>query len=160
LQSGKPYTLEIPYEWAAIYPNEKLWREVYAGNDGPGGFAMALLRMPKMARLYVGINSLDKQTVGALLSGLSLKILLDKYADEMHLFAAAFALQGGHVVVPGGTRAEAIWASLVGEGPAQPGVFFRALLERDEGKMLAFFFVLSQLDRPHQAFFTANLAVF
>jgi tetratricopeptide (TPR) repeat protein len=158
LQSGKPYTLEIPYEWAAIYPNEKLWREVYAGNDGPGGFAMALLRMPKMARLYVGINSLDKQTVGALLSGLSLKILLDKYADEMHLFAAAFALQGGHVVVPGGTRAEAIWASLVGEGPAQPGVFFRALLERDEGKMLAFFFVLSQLDRPHQAFFTANLS--
>jgi hypothetical protein len=158
LQSGKPYALEIPYEWAAIQPSEKLWRELYAGNDGPGGFAVALLRMPKMARLYVGINSLDKQTVAALLSGLNLKILLDKYADEMHLFAAAFALQGGHAMVPGGAKTEPIWTSLVGESPAQPGAFFRALLERDEGKMLAFFFILSQLDRPHQAFFTANLS--
>lgn len=158
LQSGKAYTLEIPYEWAAIYPSEKLWQEVYGGNEGPGGFALALLRMPKMARLYVGINSLDKQTVAALLSGVSLKILSDKYADEMHLFAAAFALQGGHAVVPGGAKAEPIWTSLVGKSPARPGAFFRALLERDEGKMLAFFFVLSQLDRPHQAFFTANVS--
>jgi tetratricopeptide (TPR) repeat protein len=156
LQSGKTYTLEIPYEWAAIYPNEKLWSELYAGNEGPGGFAMALVRMPKMARLYVGITSLDKQTVATLLSSVSLKTLFDKYADEIYLFAAAFALQGGHAVVPGGAKAEAIWMSLVGESPAKPGAFFRALLERDEGRLLAFFFVLSQLDRPHQAFFTTN----
>jgi tetratricopeptide (TPR) repeat protein len=156
LQSGKTYTLEIPYEWAAIYPNENLWRELYTQMEGPGGFAMALTRMPKMARLYVGINSLDKQTVATVLSGMSLKVILDKYADEVYLFAAAFALQSGHAVVPGGVKAEAIWMSLVGESPAKPGAFFRALLERDEGKLLAFFFVLSQLDRPHQAFFTAN----
>lgn len=157
LQSGKPYTIEIPYEWAAIYPSEKLWREVYDGNNMSGGFAAALLRMPKMARLYVGINCLDKQTVAALLSSLNLKILLEKYAEEMHLFAASLALQGGHAVVPGGAHAEPIWTSLVGESPGEPGAFFRALLERYEGRMLAFFFVLSQLDRPHQAFFTANL---
>ena len=156
LQAGKTYTLEIPYEWAAVYPNEKVWQELYAGSEGPGGFAMALMKMPKMARLYVGINSLDKQAVATLLSGLSLRVLLDKYADEVYLFAAAFALQGGHAVVPGGAKAEPIWISLVGESPAKPGAFFRTLLERDEGKLLAFFFVLSQLDRAHQAFFTAN----
>src|SRR4029077_20367589 len=121
LQAGKTYTLEIPYEWAAIYPNEKLWSGLYAGNEGPGGFAMALMRMPKMARLYVGITSLDKQTVATLLSGMSLKALLDKYSDEVYLFAAAFALQGGHAVVPGGAKAAAIWMSLVGESPTRPG---------------------------------------
>jgi tetratricopeptide (TPR) repeat protein len=157
LQAGKPYQLEIRDEPAAVYPSEKLWREnFYPGGSGAGGFATALLHMPKMARLYVGLSSLDRKTVGALLSAVNLKTLEEHDADLIYSYAPAFALQGSHAAVPGGAKAEPIWASLAGADPAQPGPFFAALLRQSEGRLLAFFFTLSQLDRPHQAFFTAS----
>jgi tetratricopeptide (TPR) repeat protein len=158
LKEGKHYEIEIPYEWAAVYPNEKLWRETFYPKEGEaGGIATAMLRMPKVARLYVGLSYLDRKTVSQLLSAVTLKTLEERYADLLHLYAPALAIQGNHAVVPGGTAAEAIWANLAGTSPAEPGPFFRSLLERGNGSLLAFFFTLSQLDRQHQAFFTANL---
>ena len=156
LRAGKPYIFEIPYEWAAVYPSEKLWRETfYASGNSPGGLATAVLHMPRMASLYIAISFLDRNTLSELLSAVNLKTLYDHYADLLYLFAPAFSVQGGgHATVPGGLHAEKIWERLAGVSPEQPGAFFRALLERDNGKLLAFFFTLSQLDRPHQAFFT------
>ena len=157
LRAGKPYTLEIPYERASIYPSEKLWREAfYARDNSLGGFATAVLRSPKMASLYIAISYLDRKTVSELLSAVSLSNLYDHYSDLMYLFSPAFAVQNNRASVPGGPNAERVWANLVGASPQQPGAFFRALLDRDGGKLLTFYFTLSQLDRPHQAFFTAN----
>ena len=157
LQAGKTYSLEIPDERAAIYPHDTIWRESFALKEtAAGGFAGTLLRNPKLAKLYIGLNSLDRQTINTLFSAVSLSMLAERYSDEIYLFAAAFASQGGRAVVPGGVKAEAIWESLVGESPAHAGPFFRALLSHDDGKLLAFIFVMSQLDREHQAFFTAN----
>jgi tetratricopeptide (TPR) repeat protein len=157
LQAGKPYKLEIRDEPAAVYPSEKVWREnFYPGGNGAGGIATALLRMPKMARLYVGLSSLDRRTVAALLSAVNIKTLVEHDADLIYSYAPALAIQGTHAAVPGGMRAEPIWASLAGADPGQPGPFFAALLRQADGRLLAFFFTLSQLDRPHQAFFTSN----
>jgi len=159
LQAGKSYKLEIPYEPATIYPSETVWREnFYASENEPGGFASALLRVPKMARLYLGISSLDRRAVSELLSAVSLKTLAEHYADLVYSYAPAFALQGTHAAVPGGPKAESIWRTLAGADPAQPGAFFLALLQRADGRLLAYFFYLSQLDRLHQAFFTASLS--
>lgn len=159
LQGGKSYKLKISDERAAVYPGENVWREsFYPSENEPGGFAAALLRQPKMARLYLGISSLDRKAVSALLSVASLKALADRYADLIHSYAPAFALQGSHAAVPGRAKAESIWANLAGADPAQPGPFFLALMQRSEGRLLAFYFSLSQLDRAHQAFFTANLS--
>ena len=158
-RAGKPYTFEIPYEWAAVYPSEKLWRETfYSSDNSPGGLATAVLHMPKMASLYIALSFLDRKTVSELLSAVNLKTLYDHYADLLYLFAPAFSVQAGHAAVPGGPHAEQIWDRLAGASPGQPGAFFRALLERDNGKLLGFFFTLSQLDRPHQAFFTDHLS--
>jgi tetratricopeptide (TPR) repeat protein len=159
LQGGKSYKLKISDERATIYPGENVWREsFYASENEPGGFAAALLRQPKMTRLYLGISSLDRKAVSALLSVASLKTLADRYADLIYSYAPAFALQGSHAAVPGGAGAESLWANLAGADPAEPGPFFLALMQRSEGRLLAFYFSLSQLDRPHQAFFTANLS--
>jgi len=157
LKAGKPYALEITDEWAPVYPSERLWREAFYSNGSePGGIAMAMLRQPKMARLYVGISYLDRKTASELLSAVNVNTLAQRYADLVYNYAAALAIQGGHAVVPGGRHAEAIWTSLAGASPAQPGAFFSALLQQGNGKLLAFFFALSQLDRQHQEFFTAN----
>ena len=157
-QVGKPFTFEIVSERAPLYPSEKLWREAfYAKENEAGGFATAVLRLPKMASLYVALNSLDRKSVTELLAAVPLQTMYEHYTDLLGHFAAAFALEGTHAAVPGGPSAENIWAELVGAPPSRPGAFFRALLERDNGKLLAYFFSLSQLDRAHQAFFTANL---
>jgi hypothetical protein len=157
-QAGNPFTFEIVSERAPLYPSEKLWREAfYAKENEAGGFATAVLRLPKMASLYVALNSLDRKSINELLAAVPLQTMYEHYTDLLGHFAAAFALEGAHAAVPGGPSAENIWAELVGAPPSRPGSFFRALLERDNGKLLAYFFSLSQLDRAHQAFFTANL---
>src|SRR6267378_4111282 len=157
LKAGKPYGMEITDEWAPVYPSEKVWREAfYSKANEPGGIATAMLRLPKMARLYLGVSYLDRKAASELLSAIDLTTLEQRYADLIYLYAAALAIQGGHAVVPGGRNAEAIWASLAGASPAQPGAFFRSLLQQNSGKVLAFFFAISQLDRQHQEFFTAN----
>ncbi len=159
LQAGKPYKLEIPYEPVVIYPSESVWHEnFYASENEPGGFATAALRIPKMAQLYVGISALDRRAASELMSAVSLKALAEHYAELVYSYSAAFALQGAHASVPGGPKAESIWRTLASADPAQPGAFFLALLQHSDGRLLAYFFYLSQLDRPHQAFFTANLS--
>jgi len=157
-QAGKPFTFEIVSERAPLYPSEKLWREAfYAKENEAGGFAAAVLRLPKVASLYLALNSLDRKSINELLAAVPLETMYEHYTDLLGHFVAAFALEGTHAAVPGGPSAENIWAELVGAPPSRPGAFFRALLERDNGKLLAYFFSLSQLDRAHQAFFTANL---
>ena len=86
----------------------------------------------------------------------SLKTLYDKYSRSLYLYGPALAMNGKHAAVPGGAKAEPIWAQLAGVSPVDPGAFFRAVLERDEGRLFAFFFTMSGLDQAHQAFFEAN----
>jgi Ca-activated chloride channel family protein len=66
----------------------------------------------------------------------------------------AFALSKGEVITPGGAGAEAAWKTLAGASPKDPSAFFRALLEKDHGKLAAFFFALWRADAAHQRFFT------
>lgn len=157
LEAGKPYELEIRDEWGPVYPNEKMWREAfYAKEKDPGGLATALARAPKLAELYVGMSSLDRKVISELLGSVSLRTLYDKYSHALYLYSPALAMNGDHAAVPGGAQGEPVWAQLVGASPSNPGAFFRALLERDDGKLLAYFFTLSGLDPAHQAFFEAS----
>ena len=157
LQSGKPYRLEIHDEPASIYPSERIWRDALGlKSSEAGGFAEELLRVPHMARTYVSLNSMDRAAADELLKAFPLRELCDHESDLLLSFAPALALEGNHAAVPGGVKAEPLWASLVGVSPAIPGPFFRALIKHDDGKLLAYFSVLAQLNRPHQAFFTAN----
>jgi tetratricopeptide (TPR) repeat protein len=157
LQSGKPYHLKIQDEPASVYPTERIWRDALnLKNPESGGFAEELLRVPHMARTYVSLNSMDRAAAEELLKAFPLRELCDHESDLLESFAPALALEGNHAAVPGGAKAEPLWASLVGVSPANPGPFFRALIKHDDGKLLAYFSVLAQLDKPHQAFFTAN----
>jgi Flp pilus assembly protein TadD len=158
-QAGKPYTLEIPYERAAIYPNEKMWLDTFFAHENQaGGFAGLLAHSMRVARLYVGMSYLDHETIAQLLGAVDLKTLHDRYSDLFFAFAPAFAVHDGRAVCPGGTNAESIWERLAGASTQHPGMFFRALLEHDDGKLLAYFSTLSHLDRSRQEFFTASLA--
>ena len=157
LQAGKPYRLVIQDEPASIYPSEQTWRDALGLKSyGPGGFAEELVRVQHMARLYVSLNSMDRAAANELLKVLPLKDLMEHESDLLYYYAPALALDGSHVSVPGGSKAETIWLNMVGANPATPAAFFRALLKRDDGKLLVYFSMLAELDRAHQNFFTAN----
>lgn len=140
-----------------MYPSEQTWRDgLKLKSYGPGGFAEELVRVPHMARLYVSLNSMDRAAADELLKAIPLHELCDHESDLLYYYAPALALEGTHAAVPGGPKAEAIWTRLVGASPTTPGPFFRALLKREDGRLLVYFSTLAQLDQPHQNFFTSN----
>ena len=159
LQSRQDAGFDIRDDFAPVLFGADTWKQAfYAKDEPPGGFAGALARDARLARLYVGLSSMDKDAAAALLAGTELKTVAEKYADVLYLFSAALALHQTHAAVPGGLPAEAIWEKMVGASPARPGPFFRALLEKDDGKLFSFYATLAQLDLAHQQFFTRNAA--
>lgn len=116
--AGKSYDLLIQDEWVPVYPNEKMWRESgFAAENSQGGFALALLRQPKMALLYRGLSQLNPKAISELVSAVGLRTLNDKYADLLYHYGPALAVLGMHAVVPGGVKAEPIWAQMAGAPP-------------------------------------------
>ena len=153
-QAGQPFRIEIPFEWAPVVLDDAAWRTTAQSDRYTGGLAEAMSQRPEIARVYLGLSNVDKASASVLAYDIGLQLLLTKYDHLLALYSPALSIAGGRVVVPGGTAAEPIWSKLCGASPADPARFYRALFDKDAGKMLAWFFALSQLDPAHQRFFT------
>lgn len=159
LESGATYNLEFVHEAAPVLLGEETWREqFYPKESYSGGLAEALAFHPRLAKLYAGLNPLDQRTISALIAGVGWKSLAEKFAAILYLYAPALAVVEDRAVVPGGRQAEPVWEQVVGAAPGDPPKFFRALLETDKGRLLAFFFHLSELDLDRQRFCTRSAA--
>ena len=159
LQSGKFYSFEIPDESAPVLLSEAVWMSTFFGKTKfSGGFAEALAGNQQVARTYAALSAMSPRAAAVLTSGTDLKTLAEKHSDLLYRFSSAFALHGEHAAVPGGPPAEPIWEKMAGAQASQPGRFFRALLEKDDGKLLGFFATLGQVDTDHQRFFTRSQA--
>ena len=149
IEDGRAPVVLSEAKWlGTFFPKEKLG----------GGLAEALVRDLRAAKTYAALAVMGERARNFLLAGVDLKQLAEKYADLMYPYSSAFALRGSHASVPGGPAAEAVWEKVVGSPVSSPARFFRALLEKDDGKLLAFFDVLGQLDARHQRFLTLNAA--
>ena len=159
LQARQEFNLEIRDEWAPVLFGAQTWKKAFfAKDEPPGGFAGAVAADVRIAKLYAALSAMDKEAAEVLLAGTDLKSLSEKYADLLYLFSAALALHQTHAAVPGGLAAEPLWEKMAGASPARPGPFFKALLEKDDGKLLAFYATLAQLDLVHQQFFTRTFS--
>jgi len=156
--AGKSYELVIPFEWATVALDEPTWRaQFYANEKWAGGLAEALARMPQIAPAYAGLAAVNRTTAAALVASIGLKNLVEKHGPELAAFSSALVVADGHVETPGGAPASPAWGSLAGAPAADPSRFLRALIEKDDGMLMTFFFTLGQLDLPHQRFFTRSL---
>ncbi len=153
-QAGKPFRIEIRYEWAPILLNDAAWSTTVHSDRYSGGLAEAMSQNPEIARVYLGLSNVDSASASILAYDIGLQLLLGKYSHLLALYSPALSIAGGRVVVPGGAPAEPIWSKLCGASPSEPARFYRALFDKDAGKLLAWFFALSQLDPAHQRFFT------
>lgn len=159
VEAGKDYNLEVDIAWAPVLFGQAAWMREFAPKGAPGGgFSELLVREQSVARLYAGLASAEPRAAELLAKRVGLRTLAsEKYADLLFAYGPAFALNGlGEVIVPGGPAARPVWKILAQADVLDPVQFYTKLLQQDNGKLLAFFANLTQLDRLHQAFFTRN----
>ncbi len=157
LQSGRDFVLEIENAPVDIFPSEKMWQDqFYHGERYAGGFVEAMARNSDMTALYAALSNMEQSSAALLVQSVGMKPLAEKYSPLLTLYASCLQISAGRVEVPGGVSAAPVWASLAHAQPTDPRRFLRELLDRDDGRLLKFYFLLSQLDFRRQRFFTAS----
>lgn len=159
LAQNRTFRFELVTGHADVFPAEPDWRrDFYEKDNLPGGFAEALSRDLRLAKVYTALNSIDRPSAETLLAAIPLKTLVQSHADLLFHYGACIAVRNGHVMVPGGDGAEVVWNRVLGASPFNPVPFLQALLTKDGGGLLAFYETLSELDVRRQRFFTRSAA--
>ncbi|MGC4052126.1 MAG: hypothetical protein QM757_22540 [Paludibaculum sp.] len=159
IEAGKDYDLEVEVGWASVLFGQSTWMREFAPKGLPaGGFSELLVRESSVARLYAGLASAEPRAAELLAKRVGLRTLAtEKYADLLFADGPAFALTSkGEAIVPGGAAARPVWRALAQADVTDPAQFYTKLLHQDNGKLLAFFSNLTQLDPRRQTFFTRN----
>jgi VWFA-related protein len=158
IESGHPFQFEFPIESARLIGGAA-WSVVLKGvPDVRGGPADIFIRDWRFARVYTGLGAMEPDTAGAVVSAVGLATLLTKYSNLLADAGDALTLSENHVTAPGGAKANAAWAKLAGANPQNPASFLRALLDKDNGRLMDFYYDLAHADAAHQQFFTASPA--
>jgi Ca-activated chloride channel family protein len=156
LVDGGTFPAAIP-SGKADFLQARLWTKL-AGGLPPGGFAELFARKPRLARVYAGLAAMGPDAAAAVISGVGLRALVDKYANVIAFYGESFSVSGGRAAVPGGPEAEPIWEKLAGAAPRDPKAFFRALVQKDQGRLAAFHYAVWRGDAVRQRFFTRTAA--
>ena len=157
LAEGKTYKLQIPVDQVQVFPPEEQWHKAFYEKQQWPGLADAFASEPRMAGLYIALNSMDRSAAEVLIHAVSLRTLAEKYGQLLARCSSALALSGKSAELPGGEAATTVWRQLVGTDPGDPASFFVALMNRDNGLLLEFFSSLAQMDMQHQRFFTRSV---
>ncbi len=158
LENVHAFRLRIPYETIPIALSNKFWLDqVIGGKQSPSELFQGLADHAPAARLYAALASVNNETRQLLLQNLSADRLARQYSDLLSLYGASLSIRGGRLEVPGGQAGVAAWRQLAGVGPESPGPFINALMQKDSGKLLAYFHTLLQL--PHASRTSASLPV-
>ncbi len=156
LAAGRSIELEIPIG-QAILIKAKDWASL-AGELPAGGFPELFARHPRWAEVYAALAGMQPEAMEALVSGVGLRRLAEKHAQEVWRSGWSFSETGGRVAVPGGAPAEKAWTHLVEANPGQPEAFFRNLLEKDRGRLASYYSSISFGGEAQQRYFTRDAA--
>jgi len=153
VQGGRPFSYTFAPSRVPVLFSESDWAAVKR-TDGlaSGDLLDALLSDPWLARLYWAMSRTDLETANALRQqpGLGRFVPLAAVFD---FYGSQICIRSGHVVVPGGPKAESQWKSLVGASPSSPDEFVPRLLAKDRGWLGAYFDALSRVSQEQQSHF-------
>jgi hypothetical protein len=153
LEGGKPFVYPFPASRVPVIFTEKDWTILSNESRNSGDLIEALLRDPRVARLYWAVARNDAETRAALRQSVGLGKLVPLAAD-LDFYGSHICIRSGRVSVPGGTGAESAWKDLVGASPEDPSEFVPRLLSKDNGWLAAYFDSLSRVGQTQQAHFT------
>ena len=155
IEAGREFRFEIPSESAQFTASDR-WSELFKNVPAlpAGGIAGVLATDGQLAKTCAGLGGMGPPAAAAVISAVGLRDLATRYADVLARDGAAFALAANGVATPGGAEAEPVWRKLAGVSPRNVPAFFRALIEKQQGRLAAFYLALSRGDEAHQRFFT------
>lgn len=154
IQSGVEFQFEIVSENARLVGGN-VWTQILIKEAvPPGGLAAAFATDSRLAKLCAGLNAMNPGTAATIMSAAGLRNMAAKYSEVLYRYGEAFSMAGSRVDVPGGPAADPVWQKLVGANPRNPAEFFRALMEKDAGRVAAFYSTLAHTDAAHQRYFT------
>ena len=154
LEAGRSFQFEVKSENARLIGGAAWGSLLKANPQAPGGLADVFTRDWRFAEAYAALSSMGSDAAAAVVAGAGLQAVVTRYSDILWLYSDAFRVSNGSVVAPGGAQAEPAWARLVGADPHVPPAFFRALLDKDRGGLLSFYYLLSRAGAARQRFFS------
>jgi VWFA-related protein len=156
LQSGAEFQFEVESENARLVGGN-VWTQIIRQDAAPpGGLAAVFATDTRIALTCAGLNAMNADTAAAIMAGLGLRNLAAKYGLTLYRYGDVFSIKDGRVEVPGGPAADPVWQKLAGANPRNPAQFFRALLEKDAGRLAAFYSTVARADMAHQQYFTRS----
>ncbi len=162
LESGKSFDFEIPTENARLVGGNSWAPIIKQLPEIPGGIAAAFTQDVRLARAYAGLGAMGQDAAADVLGSVGVSDVVLQYADILARYGEALSVvpDGAKEMVslPGGTAAESAWRKVVGANPHDPPAFFRALIGKGDGRLLAFYHTVWSADQAHQKYLTASEA--
>ena len=164
LQSGKSFQFTIPTENSRLVGGND-WSPILKQLPSiPGGIAAAFT--PAGCPAGESLRRFGRDESGCGLGGAPLGRRLRrgpcKYSDILARFGESMVVVGDGakqmVALPGGEASEAAWRKVVGANPHDPPAFFKALVEKNDGRLATFYHAVWSADQTHQKYLTANEA--
>ena len=152
LRNGTPFTVPFTSTQVPVVFSKEDWT-FNSKAAGRNDLVENLIHDPGLSHLYWAMSRIDSESRTSLLQSPGLRKLMP-YAAVLDFYGSQITIQSGHVVVPGGTAAEAAWADVVGASPEKSGEFVEHLLAKDEGWVASYFDALSRVSQSQQAYFT------
>ncbi len=146
LRTNRPFTYDYRPSRIPILHGANYWLTQKDKKRYPA-FIDAFLADPSLCRLYLALSKMDPETVEALRKVADLEFL-KAFAHVLDFFGSLFEIQDGKALTPGGERARAVWAELVGVSPDRGGEFFKRLVALDDGWMASYYDALRRIEGP------------
>jgi len=151
LRTNRPFVYDYkPAEIPVLYSAE-YW--LSAREKQSGEFIDMFLNDPSLCRLYLGLAKLDPETAEEIRKTLP-AARVRAFAHVFDFFGGMFQIRNGRVTVPGGSRAAAAWADLVGAPPEKGVEFLDRLVAKDDGWLASYFDALSRIEGPTLEYLT------
>ncbi len=148
------FSFTIPRENARLIGGAA-WGVLLKGvPDMPGGPIEVFSRDRRFPKIYLGLAGMDAETAGAIVSATGLNNLIVKDSRLLAEFGDSIVLTARKVQVPGGAAAEPAWTKLVGTKPENAAQFLRALFDKDQGRLMAFYYDVAHADLPRRQYIT------
>ncbi len=143
LRTNRPFTYDYKPTMVPVIYGADYW---LSAKDRQGGeFIDSFLGDPSLCRLYLAMAKLDPATADVLRKETNIQ-KLRAYAHVLDFYGGMFQLSNGSAAVPGGARAERVWAELAGAAPDKPGAFFERLVAKDDGWLASYFDALARIN--------------
>jgi hypothetical protein len=145
-------TAELGGERVPLPLTPDIWRNVILGaGTADHALVSAILQDRTAALVYYGLSALDADTLRWVAADRSTLLHFRKHPEICAVFGRSIRVRDGHVIVPGGRDAEALWQSIVGADPAHATEFVERVMSGD-GRLAFLYDVIAHLDDAPRRF--------